>query len=303
MWRGAAAARAKFACRRPIDRDQGMNYRHGFHAGNFADVLKHALLARLLSHFMRKNARFRVLDTHAGEGAYDLFCDEAERTGEWRGGVGRLADLSGAAPQVRDLLAPYIDVLGPFQDGRPRIYPGSPLLAQGFLGEHDRAIFCELREDAFAALRRRFARDKRIKTINLDGYTAAGAFVPPIERRGLVLIDPPFEQPNEFRAMFAAFRAAYRKWPTGVYVLWHPVKDFAPMKSFLESFREAGIRRVLRIELCVGGRGERLSRAGLVVVNPPFGFEAEARAILPFLTERLAQGQGAGFVVEEVAGE
>ena len=280
-----------------------MNYRHGFHAGNFADVLKHALLARLLSHFMRKNARFRVLDTHAGEGAYDLFSEEAERTGEWRGGVGRLADLSGAAPEARDLLAPYIDALGPFVDGRPRIYPGSPLLAQGFLGEHDRAIFCELREDAFAALRRRFARDKRIKTINLDGYTAAGAFVPPVERRGLVLIDPPFEQPNEFRAMFNAFRAAYRKWPTGVYVLWHPVKDLAQTKSFVESFREAGIRRVLRIELCVGGTGERLNRAGLVVVNPPFGFEADARAMLPFLAERLAQGPGAGFVVEEVAGE
>jgi 23S rRNA (adenine2030-N6)-methyltransferase len=280
-----------------------MNYRHGFHAGNFADVLKHALLARLLSHFLRKNARFRVLDTHAGEGAYDLFGDEAERTGEWRGGVGRLADLSAAAPEVRELLAPYIDALGPFVDGRPRLYPGSPLLAQGFLGEQGRAIFCELREDAFAALRRRFSRDKRVKTINLDGYTAAGAFVPPVERRGLVLIDPPFEQPNEFQTMFSAFHAAYRKWSTGVYVLWHPVKDFAGTKQFLDSFHEAGIRRVLRIELCVGGTSERLNRAGLVVVNPPFGFEEEARALLPFLAERLAVGPGAGFVVEEVVGE
>ncbi|MGA8172155.1 MAG: 23S rRNA (adenine(2030)-N(6))-methyltransferase RlmJ [Methylocystis sp.] len=280
-----------------------MNYRHGFHAGNFADVLKHALLARLLSHFLRKNARFRVLDTHAGEGAYDLRGDESERTGEWRGGVGRLADLSGAPAEMLELLAPYIDALGPFVDGRPRIYPGSPLLAQGFLGEQGKAIFCELRADAFAALRRRFARDKRIKTINLDGYTAASAFLPPVERRGLVLIDPPFEQPNEFRAMFGAFGDAYHKWPTGVYVLWHPVKDVARTAGFLESFREAGIRRVLRIELCVGGTSERLSRAGLVVINPPFGFEQEARALLPFLTERLAQGQGAGFVVEAVTGE
>jgi 23S rRNA (adenine2030-N6)-methyltransferase len=103
--------------------------------------------------------------------------------------------------------------------------------------------------------------------------------------------------------MFEAFRAAYRKWPTGVYVLWHPVKDLAQTKSFLESFREAGIRRVLRIELCVGGTSERLNRAGLVVVNPPFGFEGDTRAMLPFLAEHLAQGPGAGFVVEEVAGE
>ena len=232
-----------------------------------------------------------MIDTHAGEGAYDLFSDEAERTGEWRGGVGGWPTLRRGA-ESRELLAPYIEALGPFVDGRPRLYPGSPLLAQRFLRENDRAIFCELREDAFAALRRRFARDKRVKTINLDGYTATGAFVPPVERRGLVLIDPPFEQPNEFRAMFAAFRAAYRKWPTGIYVLWHPVKDLAQTKSFLESFREVGIRRVLRIELCVGGAGERLNRAGLVIVNPPFGFEGDARALLPFLAERLARGRG-----------
>jgi 23S rRNA (adenine2030-N6)-methyltransferase len=117
------------------------------------------------------------------------------------------------------------------------------------------------------------------------------------------LIDPPFEQPNEFQTMFSAFHAAYRKWSTGVYVLWHPVKDFAGTKQFLDSFHEAGIRRVLRIELCVGGTSERLNRAGLVVVNPPFGFEEEARALLPFLAERLAVGPGAGFVVEEVVGE
>jgi 23S rRNA (adenine2030-N6)-methyltransferase len=168
---------------------------------------------------------------------------------------------------------------------------------------NDRAIFCELREDAFDALRRRFARDKRIKTIHLDGYTGAGAFVPPVERRGLVLIDPPFERTDEFRAMFDAFLAAYRKWPTGIYALWHPVKDAAQARSFFEAFRREGLRRVLRLELSVGGSGERLNRTGLVVVNPPFAFEEEARALLPFLTERMAQGQGAGFVVEELAGE
>ncbi len=280
-----------------------MNYRHAFHAGNFADVLKHALYARLLTHFMRKNARMRIIDTHAGEGAYDLSGGEAERTGEWRGGVGRLADLSGAGPEIRELLAPYIDALGPFVDGRPKIYPGSPLLAQRFLREDDRAIFCELRDDAFAALRYKFGRDKRIKTINIDGYTAAGAFVPPVERRGVVLIDPPFEQPNEYAAMFCAFGAAYRKWPTGVYVLWHPIKDLSETRAFVDSFRDSDIRRVLRVELHVAGQADRLNRAGLVIVNPPFGFQREALEILPFLAKRLAQGQGAGFVVEEVAGE
>jgi 23S rRNA (adenine2030-N6)-methyltransferase len=280
-----------------------VNYRHAFHAGNFADVFKHALLARLLIYLARKETPFRVIDTHAGEGAYDLASDEAERTGEWRGGVGRLGGLAGMDPRQAELLKPYLDCVGPFVDGRPALYPGSPLLTQRLMRANDRAIFCELREDAFDALRRRFARDKRIKTIHLDGYTGAGAFVPPVERRGLVLIDPPFERTDEFRAMFDAFLAAYRKWPTGIYALWHPVKDAAQARSFFEAFRREGLRRVLRLELSVGGSGERLNRTGLVVVNPPFVFEEEARALLPLLAERMAQGQGAGFVVEELAGE
>lgn len=280
-----------------------MNYRHGFHAGNFADVFKHALLARLLKHLLRKEASFRVIDTHAGEGAYDLFGAEAERTGEWRGGVGRLADMAEAPAEVRELLAPYLDALGPFVEGRPQLYPGSPLLAQNFLRAQDRAIFCELRADAFDALRARFARDKRIKSICLDGYLAAGAFVPPPERRGLVLIDPPFERTDEFAALFAAFLSSYRKWPTGIYALWLPIKDLAQTRAFYDAFRKEGVKRVLRLELATGGGAERLSRTGLVVINPPYMFEAEARALLPFLSRRLEQGQGAGFVAEQIAGE
>jgi 23S rRNA (adenine2030-N6)-methyltransferase len=279
-----------------------MNYRHAFHAGNFADVFKHALLARILAYLALKEAPFRVIDTHAGEGAYDLFSDEAERTGEWRGGVGRLADLSSAPDEARALLAPYLERLGSFVEGRPKLYPGSPMLAQSFLRASDRAIFCELREDAFAALRARFLRDRRIKTLHLDGYVGVGAFVPPKERRGLVLIDPPFERVDEFAAMFEAFLAAHRRWPTGVYALWHPIKDLRQARGFYEAVRESSLRRLLRLELAVGGSSERLSRVGLVVVNPPFLLEKEARVLLPFLAERLAQGEGAGFLVE-AAGE
>jgi 23S rRNA (adenine2030-N6)-methyltransferase len=280
-----------------------LNYRHGFHAGNFADVFKHALLTRLLVPLARKETPFRVIDTHAGEGAYDLFAAEAERTGEWRGGVGRLAALAGAGDEAPALLSPYLDALGPFRDGRPQVYPGSPLLAQRLMRPIDRAIFCELRADAFAALRQRFARDKRIKTIYLDGYTGMGAFVPPPERRGLVLIDPPFERTDEHAAMFKAFQAAHRKWPTGIYALWHPIKEMSQTRGFYAQLRDSGVRRVLRIELGVGGDAERLNRTGLVVVNPPFGFEAEARALAPFLVEKLAQGEGAGFLMERLAGE
>ncbi|HYA80866.1 MAG TPA: 23S rRNA (adenine(2030)-N(6))-methyltransferase RlmJ [Methylocystis sp.] len=279
-----------------------MNYRHGFHAGNFADVFKHALLTRLLGALTRKETPFRVIDTHAGEGAYDLFSDEAERTGEWRDGVGRLADVSDADAEVRALLTPYLEALGAFAEGRPKLYPGSPLIAQRFLRSSDRAIFCELREDAYAALRARFARDKRIKSIHLDGYTGVGAFVPPVERRGLVLIDPPFERTDEYAAMFSAFLSAWRKWPTGIYAFWHPIKDVAQTKMFYSAFAREGVKRVLRLELGVGGDPEKLNRTGLVAVNPPFGFELEARALLAFLVKRLARGEGHA-VIETIAGE
>lgn len=281
-----------------------MNYRHGFHAGNFADVFKHALLARLLVYLARKDAPFRVIDTHAGEGAYDLAADEAERTGEWAGGVGRLADLSCADDETRALLAPYLGCVGALgADGRPALYPGSPLIAARLMREQDRAIFCELRPDAFDALRYRFGRDARIKTIHIDGYTGLGAFAPPKERRGLVLIDPPFERTDEFEAMFSAFHAAYGKWPTGVYALWHPSKDAAAERTFHDRFRAKSVKRALRLSLAVASGGEGLRRTGLVVVNPPFVFEEEARKILAFFSARLAQGEGAGFAVEQLTGE
>lgn len=280
-----------------------MNYRHGFHAGNFADVFKHALLVRLLLYLTRKDAPFRVIDTHAGEGGYDLASSEAERTLEWESGIGRLADLSGADAATRELLAPYLDLVGPFVDGRPALYPGSPLIAARLMREQDRAIFCELRPDAFEALRYRFGRDARVKAIHIDGYTGLSAYVPPKERRGLVLIDPPFERTDEFPALFAAFLAAWRKWPTGVYALWHPSKDAAAERAFLDGFAREGVKRALRLSLAVARGGEGLKRTGLVVVNPPFVFEEEARALLSFLAPRLAQGPGAGFEIERLTGE
>lgn len=283
-----------------------MNYRHGFHAGNFADVFKHALLARLLVYLARKETPFRVIDTHAGEGAYDLTADEAERTGEWRYGIARLADLSSADQNVRALLAPYLDIVGPRDpEGCPRLYPGSPLIAQRLLRAGDRAIFCELHPDAAKRLQALFARDKRVKTVHIDGYTALSAYVPPKERRGLVLVDPPFEQRDEFVKLFERFVDVHRKWPTGVYALWHPIKDEDGARAFFGALRESGVKRILRLELSVGaGQGaERLRRAGLIVINPPFIFEEEARVLLPFFAERLGQGEGAGFAVEWLAGE
>ncbi len=281
-----------------------MNYRHGFHAGNFADVFKHAMLARLLVYLRRKETPFRVIDTHAGEGAYELSADEAQRTGEWRGGVGRLAALSDASAEVRALLAPYLDCLGPLEpEGRPAHYPGSPAIAQKLMRSQDRAIFCELRPDAFAALRRRFARDARISPIQIDGYMGLGAYVPPKERRGLVLIDPPFEREDEFDAAFDAFARAYAKWSAGIYALWHPSKSDQDVRKLYNRLAASGIRRILRLSLSVGGKEEGLRSCGMVVINPPFVFEEEAKTLLAFLAPRLAQGEAAGSHVEWIANE
>jgi len=282
-----------------------MNYRHAFHAGNFADVFKHILLTRLLLYFARKDAPFRVIDTHAGEGSYDLSGEEAQRSGEWRDGVARLANAEMNAT-LSELLSPYLEIVGPLdEEGRPALYPGSPVIARRLMRDQDRAIFCELRSDACDALRMRFARDALVKTLHMDGYMGLSAFVPPKERRGLVLIDPPFEQRGESRVMFDAFLEAHRKWPGGVYALWRPIKDAAETRAFYGELAASCVRRVLRLELAVAQmrEGERLHRTGLVVVNPPYTFEEEARVVLPLLSERLAQGEGAGYEIEWLAGE
>jgi len=280
-----------------------MNYRHGFHAGNFADVFKHVLLARILVYLARKETPFRVIDTHAGEGVYDLAADAAQRTAEWRDGVARLTTGEDPPLALRDLLAPWRDCVGPVDaEGRPNAYPGSPMLAARLMRAQDRAIFCELRPDGFAALRRRFGRDDRIRALHLDGYTGLGAFVPPKEKRGLVLIDPPFERTDEYEAMFAAFENAWRKWPSGVYALWHPVKDGSRTRAFRAAFAARDVPKALSLSLSVGGDGPGLRETGLVIVNPPFTVREEAERLLPFLAARMARGAGGGYAVEALTG-
>ncbi|MFL5040558.1 MAG: 23S rRNA (adenine(2030)-N(6))-methyltransferase RlmJ, partial [Xanthobacteraceae bacterium] len=174
-----------------------MNYRHAFHAGNFADVIKHAVLARILVHLRAKPAAFRIIDTHAGAGRYDLTGAEASRTGEWRDGIARLL-AAHLAPEVDTLLAPYRDVVATLNpDGELRVYPGSPEVARASLRPHDRLVACELEPNAARALMHNVARDERVRAVVIDGWTALVAYVPPKERRGVVIIDPAFEAPDE----------------------------------------------------------------------------------------------------------
>lgn len=271
-----------------------MNYRHAFHAGNFADVFKHALLARILVYLNRKDAPYRVIDTHAGEGAYDLAREEAARTGEWREGVARLRDLGPG--EASDLLAPFLGLVGECDaDGRPHLYPGSPLIAQRLTRRGDRLVFCEKHPEAFAALKYRFGRDRRVKTLDLDGWMALGAFTPPPERRGLVLVDPPFEAKDEFSIFARAFTASFAKWKTGVYALWYPVKDASLAAGLWNAVRESGATSALRLEFAIARHAESgLVRTGLIVVNPPYVLEAEAKILLPAFVSMMERAPGAG---------
>ncbi len=199
-----------------------MNYRHAFHAGNFADVLKHAVLVRMLVHLRTKPAAFRVIDTHAGAGLYDLAGPEASRSLEWRNGIERLlaASLGTAA---RGLLAPYLDIVARLNPaGALRIYPGSPAIVQALLRSQDRLMACETEPNAAAALARNLAADRRSKFVAIDGWTALNAFIPPKERRGLVLVDPPYEDAGEFRRLAQSLEAAHRKWSSGSYLALVP---------------------------------------------------------------------------------
>src|SRR5580692_11795893 len=203
-----------------------MNYRHAFHAGNFADVIKHVVLVRILLHLQEKDAAFRVIDTHAGAGVYDLTGEEAQRSGEWLTGIARIMQAR-FSEQAAVLIKPYLDIVRAFNPTPATLaaYPGSPLIARALLRPQDRLTACEVEPSARKQLIGELRRDTQARVVDLDGWTALPAFVPPNERRGLVLVDPPFEAKDEFERLAAGFSAAFAKWPTGSYVLWYPAKS------------------------------------------------------------------------------
>lgn len=281
-----------------------MNYRHIYHAGNFADVMKHAVLARVVAYLRQKPAPFRVLDTHGGIGLYDLAAPEAERTGEWRDGIARLdADLP---PALAGFLAPYRDAVAAIRVRHGAgVYPGSPLVARELLRPGDGLTVTELHPEDAAALKRCFDADRLVKVIELDGWLALKSFLPFRERRGLVLIDPPFEAPDEFRVLARGLAEAHARAATVTYLLWYPVKDAAAVGRFLNTVAGLGIRKILRAELAVAdpAAASGLAASGLVVINPPWTLHDELHEALPLLARTLARGPGAAARVEWLVGE
>jgi 23S rRNA (adenine2030-N6)-methyltransferase len=282
-----------------------MNYRHIYHAGNFADVVKHVVLLTLLEHLGRKPQAFCYLDTHAGIGRYPLGSTEAQKTLEYRSGVMRLYRANGLPPA----LARYVQLVrasDPANDEqRLAVYPGSPLLARALLRPQDRAVLMELHPDDAATLKEVFRGDDQIAVHQTDGYHGLKAFLPPKERRGMALIDPPFEAPDEFDRLVEGLQNAHRRWATGLYAIWYPVKDRRDVWRFETALKKSGIPKILLAELCLypNDLPDRLNGCGMVIVNPPWQHDALLQGLLPTLAEHLAPATGSRLRVEWLARE
>ena len=282
-----------------------MNYRHDFHAGNFADVLKHVVLCSILVYLRRKPAGFRVVDTHAGAGLYDLTGAEATRGAEWQDGIAKLLSAKLSA-KTAAVLAPYLEVIGALNErGQLRVYPGSPALTRAWLRPQDRLVACELEPKAATALARNLRSDSRIKTLRIDGWTALNAYVPPKERRGVVLVDPSYEADNDFTRLFSELMAGYRKWPTGIYLLWYPIKGRGNPDLLARRFRRSGLQKALRAEIQVGPLSDpsRLNGCGLIVVNPPWTLEQDLSGAGAELATILAREGKPAFRLDWLTGE
>ncbi len=271
-----------------------MNYRHAFHAGNFADVFKHAILIGLLESLKAKQTPFCYVDTHAGAGRYDLHGEQARKTQEHEAGVMRLLAATRLSPPLHIYLNLVRALNANTQGHDLAVYPGSPLIASLLLREQDRAVLCELQDDEAAKLKALFAGDARVSVHQRDGYAALSALLPPKERRGLVLIDPPFEaQDDEFRAIETALAAAHARWPNGIYAIWYPIKLRQQTLPFQRWFARHKIPKVLCAELLLhpDNSALRLNGCGMIIVNPPWKFEQSLEDVLSSLRQYLAQGR------------
>lgn len=278
-----------------------MNYRHAFHAGNHADVLKHAILALVLEHMKKKDAPFRVLDVFAGIGLYDLGADEAARSPEWQDGIARVM----VARNRPVSLMPLINIINNLNSGTHlSLYPGSPEIARQIVRPQDRLMLAELHPVDAETLAGRYADQRSTKVERRDGWEAIRAWLPPEERRGVILIDPPFEIAGEYDRLLRALDQGLQRFATGTFLLWHAAKDPLAVAEY-EAALSALPAKILRASLCVRNDGitRGLSASGMVIVNPPWTLEQDLAELLPWLAESLAQGGGASWQLDRLAGQ
>ncbi|MGZ8231430.1 MAG: 23S rRNA (adenine(2030)-N(6))-methyltransferase RlmJ [Burkholderiales bacterium] len=269
-----------------------LSYRHMYHAGNFADVFKHALLARLVIALAAKDKPFLYLDTHAGIGRYDLTHSWAQKAREYDNGIGRVWKAQDAPAE----LEPYLEAVRALNPGDTlRFYPGSPLIAKRYMRDTDRMVLSELNKVDHDELQDVIGREPRVAVECMDAYQALKAYLPPPERRGLVLIDSSFDRARELDRIVKALKETHARWATGVYAIWYPLLEPSPMRDFLGSIERSGIRKILRMEIVVRERDESgiIPGCGMLVVNPPWRFDAEAKTMLAWLAQKLVVN-GAG---------
>jgi 23S rRNA (adenine2030-N6)-methyltransferase len=273
-----------------------MNYRHAYHAGNFADVVKHVILARILVYMKLKPQPFRLIDTHAGIGLYDLEGLEAGKTSEWKDGIGRIMTADFRDP-VRSLFAPYFEAVAAVNTpGSLKYYPGSPLIARHLMRREDALVLNEWHAEDCALLKAATLNMPNTRVLSLDGWVAIKSLLPPKERRGVILIDPPFEAADEFDRVAAGLADGVKRFPSGVFVIWYPVKS-AAADRFVEAVASVASIKALdaRLRVCAPFPGLGLTETGLLIVNPPYSLRSELDVILPALADVLEQENGHGY--------
>ncbi|EKO3660104.1 23S rRNA (adenine(2030)-N(6))-methyltransferase RlmJ [Vibrio metschnikovii] len=278
-----------------------LSYRHSFHAGNHADVLKHIVQSLILNALQQKETPFVYHDTHSGVGRYDLTHEWSEKTGEYKQGIGRLWQQTDTPAAIDS----YLDAVKALNQGDElRYYPGSPRIAHAHLRAQDRMVLSELHPSDYPLLEQEFARDRQVAIYKQDGFARLKASLPPKERRGLVLIDPPYELAKEYRDVVQAIAQSHKRWSTGIYAIWYPVVNRCDIEDMLDGLANLGIRKILQIELGVAPDTNQrgMTASGMIVINPPWKLESEMQTILPFLKQAIAPATG-HFKVEWVVPE
>ncbi|MBF0267273.1 MAG: 23S rRNA (adenine(2030)-N(6))-methyltransferase RlmJ [Alphaproteobacteria bacterium] len=268
-----------------------MNYRHNFHAGNFADVLKHAVLALVIQALCKKEAPLALIDTHAGIGRYDLWTAAPNKTDEYKEGIGRIWDLAHYPAE----LAAYLPTVRTMNGQHLRHYPGSPYLMRQLMRPQDRLVLAELHPDDAQTLKAQFHADRQVAVHHMDGWLALKAFLPPKEKRGLVLIDPAFEERGEYERLGHALISAHKRWPQGVLMAWHPIKGQDEQQALDDILRKADVPGILAARHLVRAPSDPklFNGSGLILINPPYKLDEQLSRLLPWLAEKLAQGEGA----------
>ncbi|EKO3558197.1 23S rRNA (adenine(2030)-N(6))-methyltransferase RlmJ [Vibrio metschnikovii] len=278
-----------------------LSYRHSFHAGNHADVLKHIVQSLILNALQQKETPFVYHDTHSGVGRYDLTHEWSEKTGEYKQGIGRLWQQADTPAEIDS----YLEAVKALNQGEElRYYPGSPRIARAHLRAQDRMVLSELHPSDYPLLEQEFARDRQVAIYKQDGFARLKASLPPKERRGLVLIDPPYELAKEYRDVVQAIAQSHKRWSTGIYAIWYPVVNRCDIEDMLDGLANLGIRKILQIELGVAPDTNQrgMTASGMIVINPPWKLESEMQTILPFLKQAIAPATG-HFKVEWVVPE